>query len=91
MKCPYCAFSDSKVTDSRTVDRGIRRRRECQKCGLRFTTYERVQATALMVAKQDDRREEFDSEKLVAGIRKACTKRPPSKRWSKTSRPNYST
>jgi len=76
MKCPYCAFSDSKVTDSRTVDRGIRRRRECQKCGLRFTTYERVQATALMVAKQDDRREEFDSEKLVAGIRKACTKRP---------------
>ena len=76
MKCPYCSFSDSKVTDSRTVDRGIRRRRECQRCGLRFTTYERIQATALMVAKQDNRREEFDSEKLIAGIRKACAKRP---------------
>ncbi len=76
MKCPYCSFTDSKVTDSRTVENGIRRRRECQRCGLRFTTYERIQATALMVAKQDNRREEFDREKLISGIRKACTKRP---------------
>ena len=76
MKCPYCSCPDSKVTDSRTVDRGVRRRRECQRCGVRFTTYERVQATALVVAKRDNRREDFDSEKLVAGIRKACAKRP---------------
>jgi transcriptional repressor NrdR len=76
MKCPYCTFADSKVTDSRVVENGIRRRRECQRCGLRFTTYERIQATALMVSKQDNRREEFDREKLISGIRKACTKRP---------------
>ena len=76
MKCPYCSFSDSRVTDSRMVENGIRRRRECQRCKLRFTTYERIQATALMVAKQDNRREEFDREKLTGGIRKACTKRP---------------
>ena len=76
MKCPYCSFSDSRVTDSRTVENGIRRRRECLHCKLRFTTYERIQATALMVAKQDNRREEFDREKLTGGIRKACTKRP---------------
>ena len=76
MKCPFCSFSDSKVTDSRTVENGIRRRRECQRCSLRFTTYERIQAASLMVSKQDNRREEFDREKLMAGIRKACTKRP---------------
>ena len=76
MKCPYCTFFDSKVTDSRTVENGIRRRRECRKCGLRYTTYERIQATALILSKHDNRREEFDREKLVAGIRKACTKRP---------------
>ena len=80
MKCPFCSFSDSKVTDSRTVENGIRRRRECQRCSLRFTTYERIQATALMVSKQDNRREEFDREKLMAGIRKACAKRPISSR-----------
>ena len=76
MKCPYCASSDSKVTDSRMVESGIRRRRECQHCRLRFTTYERIQATALMVSKQDNRREEFDRDKLTSGIRKACAKRP---------------
>jgi transcriptional repressor NrdR len=80
MHCPYCAFSDSKVTDSRVVENGIRRRRECQQCGLRFTTYERIQAAALMVSKQDGRREEFNREKLIVGIRKACTKRPISSR-----------
>ncbi len=80
MHCPYCTFSDSKVTDSRVVENGIRRRRECQQCGLRFTTYERIQAAALMVSKQDGRREEFNREKLIIGIRKACTKRPISSR-----------
>jgi len=76
MNCPYCGYSDSKVTDSRVVENGIRRRRECQECGDRFTTYERVQTTALMVTKQDSRREEFDRDKLLSGIRKACAKRP---------------
>jgi len=80
MRCPYCTFNDSKVTDSRVVENGIRRRRECQRCGLRFTTYERIQATALMVSKHDNRREEFNREKLIVGIRKACTKRPISSR-----------
>ncbi len=76
MKCPFCSYGDSKVTDSRTVENGIRRRRECQRCSLRFTTYERIQTTALVVSKQDNRREEFDREKLMSGIRKACAKRP---------------
>ncbi len=80
MHCPYCTFNDSKVTDSRVVENGIRRRRECQRCGLRFTTYERIQAAALMVSKHDGRREEFNREKLIIGIRKACTKRPISSR-----------
>ena len=80
MRCPYCSDPESRVTDSRVVENGIRRRRECLKCGLRFTTYERIQATALMVTKQDNRREEFDREKLTLGIRKACAKRPVSSR-----------
>ena len=80
MRCPYCGFDDSKVTDSREVENGIRRRRECRRCGLRFTTYERIQVTGLMVVKQDNRREEFNREKLITGIRKACTKRPISSR-----------
>ena len=80
MRCPYCSNSESKVTDSRVTDSGIRRRRECHSCGWRFTTYERVQATPLMVSKRDGRREEFDREKLVSGIRKACAKRPVSSR-----------
>ena len=76
MRCPFCGFTDSKVTNSREADSGIRRRRECRKCGVRFTTYERVQSTALMISKQDGRREEFDREKLAGGLRKACAKRP---------------
>ncbi len=76
MRCPFCGFSDSKVTNSREADTGIRRRRECRKCGVRFTTFERAQSTALMVSKQDGRREEFNREKLVGGLRKACAKRP---------------
>ena len=76
MRCPYCGFADSRVTDSRNVENGIRRRRECLECQRRFTTYERVQTAALMVIKRDNRREEFDREKLAGGIRKACAKRP---------------
>ncbi|MCL4458335.1 MAG: transcriptional regulator NrdR [Chloroflexi bacterium] len=78
MQCPYCGHGDSKVVDSRELDQAIRRRRECLKCGLRFTTYERVEQARLLVVKKDGRREEFDSHKLFEGIRKACTKRPIS-------------
>ena len=80
MHCPFCGHPHSKVTDSRVAESGIRRRRECQSCELRFTTYERVQAAPLMVSKQDNRREEFNREKLISGIRKACTKRPVASR-----------
>jgi transcriptional repressor NrdR len=78
MKCPYCGYEDSKVVDSRDVNEAIRRRRECLKCGARFTTYERLQAATLLVIKKDGRREEFNREKVISGIRKACTKRPIS-------------
>ena len=76
MHCPYCNSLDSKVTDSRSAEEGIRRRRECVKCGLRFTTYERVQSTALLVGKRDGRPQEFDRDKLLASISIACAKRP---------------
>ena len=81
MRCPYCGSEDSKVVDSRDVDGSIRRRREClgAECGGRFTTYETVQAVALYVVKKDDRREEFSRAKLLAGLRKACEKRPLSR------------
>ena len=78
MQCPYCSHPDSKVTDSRVVENGIRRRRECFGCETRFTTYERVQSAPLMVSKQDGRREEFSREKLLTGLRKACSKRSVS-------------
>ena len=76
MRCPYCAHEDSKVTDSRAAENGIRRRRECLRCNRRFTTYERVQSAAVQVVKRDERREEFNREKLAASIRKASGKRP---------------
>ena len=76
MRCPYCGSLNSRVTNSRNVENGIRRRRECRDCRHRFTTYERIYAAALMVTKRDNRREEFDREKLAAGVRKACAKRP---------------
>ncbi len=76
MRCPYCGHTESRVIDSRDAAEGIRRRRECALCGLRFTTYERIQTMALMVAKQDGRREEFDRQKLTISLRKACAKRP---------------
>jgi len=76
MKCPACGEPESKVIDSRSLGEEIRRRRECIKCGERFTTYERLQQRSLYVIKKDGRREEFDREKLFSGIRKACEKRP---------------
>ena len=78
MRCPFCAYNDSKVIDSREADDGIRRRRECLSCSRRFTTYERVQAAALMVVKKDGRREEFSREKVRRGIQRACAKLPVS-------------
>jgi transcriptional repressor NrdR len=76
MKCPYCGYEDTKVTDSRAAEDGIRRRRECLRCGLRFTTYERVQTTALVVVKRDGRREDFNRQKLLQSLRLASAKRP---------------
>ena len=80
MKCRYCASTDSKVIDSRPTEDGsaIRRRRECNNCGKRFTTYEKIEEIPIMVVKRDGRREQFDSEKIRSGIRKACEKRPIS-------------
>ena len=76
MKCPYCGQMTTRVVDSRTADRGIRRRRECQECGERFTTYEQYQQTVVMIVKKDGRREEFQREKLLYGLRVATRKRP---------------
>jgi len=76
MKCPYCGSDDSKVVDSRDINDGVRRRRQCLDCSSRFTTYERVLPASLFVVKKDQRREEFNKDKLLAGIRKACEKRP---------------
>ncbi len=76
MNCPYCGASNLKVVDSRDVNDGVRRRRQCLDCGSRFTTYERVQPVGLFVIKKDGRREEFSKDKLLAGIGKACEKRP---------------
>lgn len=80
MKCPYCGRPDTKVIDSRPTEEGfaIRRRRGCDGCGKRFTTYEKVEETLLMVAKKDGRREAFDRTKVLSGIAKACEKRPVS-------------
>ena len=75
MKCPHCGFEDSKVLDSRDVDDGVRRRRQCLSCESRFTTYERIQKSSLYVVKKDKRRELFDKGKLLNGIRKAFEKR----------------
>ncbi|MFC2043827.1 transcriptional regulator NrdR [Chloroflexota bacterium] len=76
MDCPNCHYHDSKVIDSRDVNESIRRRRQCLNCGYRFTTYERLQRASLLVIKKDLRREEFNKDKLLTGIRKACEKRP---------------
>jgi transcriptional repressor NrdR len=76
MKCPYCDSEDSRVIDSRDVNDGVRRRRQCLECNSRFTTYERVLLGSLFIVKKDQRREDFSKDKLLAGIRKACEKRP---------------
>ena len=80
MKCPYCQYTESKVIDSRPADEGekIRRRRECLQCGKRFTTYEIIETTPLMIIKKDGSIEQFDREKLLNGILRACEKRPVS-------------
>ena len=80
MRCPKCGSQDDKVIDSRASREGatIRRRRECLKCGYRFTTYEEIERGGLVVLKRDNRREEFSREKLMSGIKKACQKRPIS-------------
>ena len=77
MKCPFCAHVDSKVTDSRAGASGdvIRRRRECEGCERRFTTYERVEEVLPLVVKKDERREQFDRQKVLSGLRRACDKR----------------
>jgi transcriptional repressor NrdR len=76
IKCPRCGETESKVIDSRSVENGIRRRRECISCGGRYTTCERIQSQGILIIKKDGRREEYNREKLSAGISKACEKRP---------------
>jgi transcriptional repressor NrdR len=78
MKCPFCGHLEDKVVDSREAKLGdtIRRRRECGKCGRRFTTYERIDEIPYMVIKKDGTREQFDRQKILAGVLKACEKRP---------------
>ncbi|MBQ7605243.1 MAG: transcriptional repressor NrdR [Firmicutes bacterium] len=78
MKCPFCENEDTKVIDSRHTEEGhaIRRRRECDVCGKRFTTYEKIEEMVLMVVKKDGSREAFDRNKVMNGIIKACEKRP---------------
>lgn len=80
MKCPFCFFLENKVVNSRLVGDGvsIKRRRQCLRCKKRFTTHETVQEIQLMVVKRDGRRELFDRNKILTGIRKACEKRPIS-------------
>jgi transcriptional repressor NrdR len=78
MRCPFCGHADSKVIDSRESKKGIsiRRRRECESCRRRFTTYEKVEEIPYMVVKKDGSRQMFDRQKLLKGLMKACEKRP---------------
>ena len=80
MKCPYCGFAQDRVVDSRESKEAdsIRRRRECEKCGRRFTTYERIDEIPYMVVKKDGRREKFERHKILSGLLRACEKRPVS-------------
>ncbi len=80
MKCPFCGYREDKVVDSRATaeESAVRRRRECLKCGKRFTTYEYIEEISLLVIKKDGRREAFDRKKILAGIIRACEKRPVS-------------
>ena len=80
MRCPSCQNNNSRVIDSRPVDEGrsIRRRRECEQCSYRFTTFEKIEETPLVVVKKEGTREEFSREKLLRGLLRACEKRPVS-------------
>lgn len=80
MKCPFCGYNDSKVLDTRPTDVGstIRRRRECLNCNKRFTTYEKIEQSPIMVIKKDGNRQAFDREKIIRGMIKSCEKRPVS-------------
>ena len=79
MRCPYCNYKESKVVDSRHTDsNSIRRRRECESCKKRYTTYETIETTPIMVIKKDNTREYFDREKIKNGLIKSCEKRPVS-------------
>lgn len=80
MKCPYCNQEDNRVVDSRPVDEenSIRRRRVCDACGKRFTTYEKIETIPLMVVKKDQTREQYDRSKVMGGVLRACYKRPVS-------------
>jgi len=80
MKCPYCGNEETKVMDKRETEdlESTRRRRECLKCGKRFTTYERVEEAGIVVVKKDGKRERFDRQKVINGVLKACEKRPIS-------------
>jgi len=80
VRCAFCSYKEDKVVDSRSIQEGraIRRRRECLKCGKRFTTYEYIEEPSLMVIKKDGRRQPFDRKKILSGIIKACEKRPIS-------------
>ena len=78
MKCPFCESSNARVIDTREVSDGIRRRRECQECRQRFTTYERIARVNLLVVKRDESRQSFDRDKLLESMQAACSKRPVS-------------
>ncbi|MDD6208134.1 MAG: transcriptional regulator NrdR [Clostridiales bacterium] len=80
MKCPFCGVENTRVIDSRPADEGgsIRRRRQCDKCGKRFTTYEKVETIPLVVIKKDQNRESYDRRKIEAGVFRSCHKRPIS-------------
>lgn len=80
MKCPYCEYTNSKVIDSRSIEENnvIRRRRQCENCNKRFTTYEKVESISLCVIKKDKKREIYNRDKLISGIIRSCHKRPVS-------------
>ena len=78
MKCPFCGEEDTRVIGSRPADNAIRRRRQCESCGKRFTTYEKIETIPLMIIKKDNTREPYDRSKIEAGMLRACHKRPIS-------------
>lgn len=86
MRCPYCSYEESKVVDSRATDdyTAIRRRRECLRCSKRYTTYEKVEDIPILVIKKDSIRENFNKDKIMNGIIKACQKRPVSRSQMET-------